>query len=157
MSDLWVMIPVISVAGFYFMVMVIVMVVSKSKQQRAAMRAEVQTRMIDKFSSAPEFVSFLQSEDGKKFATSFEEVPRTHARDRILGGVTRSIVLTVLGLAFLAINLTSARDEFFTIAGTILFALGVGYFVATYITLKMSRSWGLLPTDANAAQADTRS
>jgi len=156
-SDLWVVIPVISVAGFYFMVMFIVMVVSKARQEKTRMRTEVQTRMIDKFSSAPEFVTFLQSEQGKKFATSFEEVPRAHARDRILGGITRSIVLTVIGLALLAINLTEARDEFFIISGAILFALGLGYFIATFVTFRMSKSWGLLPHDDAAATPDARS
>ena len=147
MNEIWVIIPVIAVGGFYVMVMWAIVFITRSKKDRAAMRAEVQTRMIDKFASAPEFVDFLQSEQGKKFVTSFEETPRAHARDRILGGVTRSIVLTVLGLALLAINLTEARDEFFIVAGAILFAVGIGYTIATFITFRMSKSWGLVPTE----------
>ena len=155
MREMWIIVPVVAVSGFYFMVMVIVMVSAKGRQDAAKMRTEVQTRMIDKFSSAPEFVTFLQSEQGKKFVTSFEETPRAHARERITSGVTRSIVLTVLGLAFLAINLTEARDEGFVVAGAILFALGIGSTVATFVTFRMSRSWGLLPPQ-DGASTDTR-
>ena len=154
MSEIWVIIPVVAVGGFYFTLMIIVMTIARGRKEQAARRAEVQTRMIDKFSSAPEFVTFLQSDQGKKFVTSFEETPRTHARDRILGGVTRSIVLSVLGLAILAINLTEARDEVFIVAGAILFALGVGYTIATLVTVRMSKSWGLIPQDE--ATTDTR-
>lgn len=144
MEGMWILVPVIAVGGFYLMVAWIVWTVTRSRQSRAAMRAEVQTRMLDRFSTAPEFVSFLQSEQGKTFVSQFEEAPRSHARDRILGGVTRSIVLTLLGLGFLAICLTEARDEGFIIAGCILLALGVGYSIATFVTFRMSRAWGLI-------------
>jgi hypothetical protein len=144
-SGVWVWVPVISVSGFYITIALIVWTVTKARQRRAEMQAEVQTRMIDKFSSAPEFVAFLQSDAGKHFASTFEEVPRAHARDRILGGVTRSVVLTVLGLGFLAICLTEARDTGFIIAGCILLALGLGYFIATIASFRLSKSWGLLP------------
>jgi hypothetical protein len=144
-SGAWIFIPVIAVSGFYITVALIVWTITKARQRRAEMQSEVQTRMIDKFSSAPEFITFLQSDAGKQFASTFEEVPRAHARDRILGGVTRSVVLTVLGLGFLAICLTEARDIGFIIAGCILLSLGLGYFIATIVSFRLSKSWGLLP------------
>ena len=153
MEGIWVIIPVIAVGGFYLMVAFIVWAVTRSRQSRAAMRAEVQTRMLDRFSTAPEFVSFLQSDQGKGFVSQFEEAPRSHARDRILGGITRSIVLTLLGLGFLAICLTEARDEIFIVAGCILLALGVGYSIATFVTFRMSKSWGLMPSQNQNGQS----
>jgi hypothetical protein len=141
------LIPVIAVGGFYIVAAFIVVAVQQSRRAKAKMQAEVQTRMIDKFSAAPEFISFLQSDAGKKFASTFEEVPRTHARDRILGGVTRAIVLTLLGLGFLVLCLTDARDTGFIVAGVILLSLGVGYIVATIISYRLSKSWGLLPME----------
>ena len=145
-SGAWVFIPVIAVSGFYITLALIVWTVTKARQRRAEMQSEVQTRMIDKFSSAPEFITFLQSDAGKHFASTFEEVPRAHTRDRILGGVTRSVVLTVLGLGVLAICLTEARDIGFIIAGCILLSLGLGYFIATIVSFRLSKSWGLLPS-----------
>ena len=153
MDGVWILIPVISVAGFYVTIAFIVWAVTRSRQSRAAMRAEVQSRMLDRFSTAPEFVTFLQSDQGKTFVSQFEELPRSHARDRILGGVTRSIVLTLLGLGFLAICLTEARDTGFIIAGCILLALGIGYTIATFITFRMSRSWGLLSKESPNGQS----
>lgn len=155
MEGLWILIPVISVAGFYVTVAIVVWTVVHGRQRRAEMRAEVQSRMIDKFSAAPEFVQFLQSEAGKLFVATFEEVPRAHARNRIMGGVTRSVVLSILGLGFLAICLTEARDEGFIIAGCILLALGIGYVIATFLTYRMSKNWGLL--DPQLPGPDARS
>ena len=154
---LWILIPVVSVAGFYIMVALIVWVVVNGRKARAAMRADVQTRMIDKFSASPEFVTFLQTDQGKDFVKSFEENPRAQGAERILSGVTRSVVLSILGLGFLAINLTSAADEGFAIAGWILLALGVGYFIATIVTYRMSKSWGLLPRANTTTTVEPRS
>jgi len=150
-DTVWILVPIVSVAGFYLMVAVIVWGVSQTKRARHKLQAEVQTRMIDKFSTAPEFINFLQSDAGKQFASTFEEVPKAHARDRILGGITRSVVLTLLGLGFLAICLTEAREEGFIIAGCILLALGLGYIIATVISYRLSRAWGLIKNvDADA-------
>ena len=155
-SGIWVLIPVVSVAGFYIMVALIVWVVVNGRKARAAMRADVQTRMIDKFSASPEFVAFLQTDQGKDFVKSLEENPRGQGAERILGGVTRSVVLSILGLGFLALDLTSAGDEGFTIAGCILLALGIGYFIATIVTYRMSKSWGLLPRESATTAVEPR-
>src|SRR5438128_1793880 len=136
-SDIWILIPIVATGGFYLVVAFVVMAVVKGRQRRAELQAEVQTRMIDRFSSAPEFVTFLTSDAGKKFVSTFEEAPKTHARERILGGVTRSVVLSAIGFAFLVIYALDRFDEIgFAIAGCLLLALGLGYVGATVISIR---------------------
>ena len=153
-SEVWVLIPLVATGGFYLMVAMIVWLVVKGRARRAEVQAEVQTRMIDRFANAPEFVTFLTSDAGKKFVSTFEEAPKTHARERILGGVTRSIVLSAIGLAFLVIYALDRFDDIgFAIAGCLLLALGGGYVIATIISIRLSKSWGILPNETENAES----
>ncbi|HEY4641299.1 MAG TPA: hypothetical protein VII75_08130, partial [Thermoanaerobaculia bacterium] len=68
------LIPIICSLGFFAMVVLVVWSASNAKNRRAALQAEVQTRLIDKFSNAPEFVEFLNSDTGKQFLTGVDKM-----------------------------------------------------------------------------------
>src|SRR5437764_14751958 len=89
--------------GSFAMVGFIVWLGVHAKNRKATLQAEVQTRLIDKFSNAPEFVDFLNSDIGKQFLSGIDKMPKLMARDRIVGGVSRGLILMLLGAAFLAI------------------------------------------------------
>ncbi|HVE72843.1 MAG TPA: hypothetical protein VNI54_15865 [Thermoanaerobaculia bacterium] len=122
------------------MVVLVVYFVARAKQRRAELQAEVQTRLIDRFGSAPELVDFLQSPAGRQFVSGVQGVSGVLARERIMSGFTRSIVLTTLGAAFLA--LTAFHSESFAVPAAILFSLGIGYFLATLVTWRLSAGLG---------------
>lgn len=144
------MIPIIGIIAGCGMIVAIVWLVTSSRQRRVQAQAEVQTRLIDKFSSAPELVAFLQSPAGQEFVGNAETAPKLHARDRIIGGVRKSIVFGMLGVGFLALCIPEGtRNEGFMIAGAILVALGVGNFVSTLVAMKLSREWGLMDGESN--------
>lgn len=145
--DITLMIIVTSL-GFYAMVGFIVVNASRSRQRRAELQADVQAKMIDKFGSAPELASFLGTEEGRRFLTGIEQAPRDMVHGKVLSGVRRAVVLSFLGVAFLALCIPySTRNEGFLIAGCLMFALGVGYFVATLISIRLSKTWGLERSD----------
>jgi hypothetical protein len=146
-------IPIICSLGFFFMVIAIVYFGTHSRQQRARYQAEVQTRLIERFGTAPELVTFLQSPEGRQFLGTAESAPKYLAGDRILAGVRKSIVLSFLGAGFLLLCIPeSIRNEGFMIAGGVLLALGLGYFVSTLVSIRLSRSWGLVTSnDASSA------
>lgn len=140
-----VLIPIICSLGFFFTVIAIVYFATQSKSQRARYQAEVQTKLIDRFGTAPELVTFLQSPEGQQFLGAVESTPKYLAGDRILAGVRKAVVLSFLGLSFLLLCIPySTRNEFFMVSGGILLALGVGYFVSTVISFRLSKSWGLV-------------
>ena len=129
------LVPIFAILGTFTAAILIVFFVSRSRQRRAEVQAEMQTKLIDRFTSAPELVEFLQSPAGQKFVTGVQSAPAILARERIMGGFTRSIVLSFLGLAFLFLTFYEDRD--FVVPAAILLSLGVGYLVATFVSFKM--------------------
>src|SRR6266581_447662 len=145
MSDVALFVPIVCSLGFFAMVVAIVIASTRAKQRRAQLQAEVQTKLIERFSSAPELAEFLQSPAGKQFMSGMEAAPSFSIHNRIIFGITRSIVLSLLGLAFLALCIPEyTRDEFFLVAGAILLALGVAFFISSMVAVKLSKSWGII-------------
>lgn len=131
------MIPIVAILATSTMVVLVVYFVSRSRQRRAEAQVEMQSRLIDRFSSAPELIQFLQSPAGRGFVTGIQGTPAALARERIMSGFTRSIVLTMLGLAFVFLTFFE-RDKDFAIPAAFLFSLGVGYFIATVVSYKLA-------------------
>jgi len=142
------LIPIVCSLGFFAMVVLIVWASTTAKNRRAALQADVQTRLIDKFSNAPEFVDFLNSDTGKQFLTGIDKMPQLMARDRIVGGVSRGVIMMLLGMAFLAIWIADDWNRGFMYPGFILAGLGIGFFISTLVSLKMSQRFGLIGDDA---------
>ena len=134
--------------GSFAMVAFIVWLGVHAKNRKATLQSEVQSRLIDKFSNAPEFVGFLNSDTGKQFLTGIDKMPKLMARDRIVGGVSRGIIMMLLGIAFLAIWLVDRDNYGFMYPGFILVGLGVGFFISTLISLKLSQKFGLIGDDS---------
>jgi hypothetical protein len=146
MQEVYILIPIVISVTFFAMVAFTVWAGTNAKSRRAAMQVDVQTRLIDKFSNAPEFVDFLNSDTGKQFLTGIDKMPKLMARDRIVGGVSRGVIMTLLGLAFIAIWIADSNIGFMY-PGFILIGLGIGFFISTLISLKMSQSFGLIGDD----------
>lgn len=151
MNEVFILIPIVISIGFFAMVAFIVWAATSAKNRRAALQADVQTRLIDKFSNAPEFVDFLNSDTGKQFLTGVDKMPQLMARDRIVGGVRSGVIMTLLGLAFIAIWIADSNIGFMY-PGFILLGLGVGFFISTLISLKMSQRFGLIGDDKPTAR-----
>src|SRR5260221_2954452 len=141
-------------SGFFIMVAFIVFTVARTKARQVELQSQVQARLIDRFATAPELVDFLHSQEGKQFLGGVETLPRLNASDRILRGLRVGITCTFLGLGFLGLSLS--RDlwpDGFLIAGGILTAIGVGNFISTFVSLRLSRAWGLMGTAASTKEA----
>jgi hypothetical protein len=149
------LIPIVCSLGFFTMVVLVVWAGANAKNRRAALQADVQTRLIDKFSNAPEFVDFLNSETGKRFLTGIDKMPQLMARDRIVGGVSRGVIMMLLGLAFVGIWIADSNIGFMY-PGFILIGLGVGFFISTLVSLKMSQRFGLIGNDSPTAREVVR-
>jgi len=136
-------IPISLGLGFCAMMIAIFYFSSKSKSDRARYQAEVQARLIDKFGNGPEFVTFLQSPQGRKFMGELESAPKLMTQDRILSGIRNATVLTFLGLAFLVLSFARYGERGMIFPGLILLALGLGYIVSVILTKRLSREWGI--------------
>jgi hypothetical protein len=130
------MIPITGILASSAMWVLIVYFVSKARQRRLEAQVQLQSKLIDRFGSATEMVTFLQSPAGKEFVTGVATAPKTLARERVMRGMTLAIVLTALGLAF--VFLTFVWADGFMVPASIILALGIGFLLATVVTWRLS-------------------
>jgi hypothetical protein len=133
-----VMIPITGILSSMGAAVLIVFFVTRARQRRVELQTEMQSKLIERFGSAPEMIAFLQSPAGREFVAGVQTAPINQLRERILSGFTRSIVLTALGAAFMF--LTFYEDNSFVVPGAIVLSLGIGYFIATMVSWKLSSS-----------------
>ena len=129
-------IPIIGIICSTAMVVVVVAIVSYNRSRRAQVQAEVQAKLIDRFGTAPELISFLQSEPGRQFVTGVQSAPAIYVRERVIAGFSRAIVLTMLGIALTLLTFFYEKD--FAIPAAIVFFLGLGYLLATWASMKLA-------------------
>jgi hypothetical protein len=136
------MIPIALGVSFCAMMAAISYFSSKSKSDKVRYQAEVQARLIDKFSSGPEFVDFLQSPQGRKFLGEIESAPKMMTQDRMLSGIRNATVLSFLGGAFIILSLVT-YERGMLYPGLLLLALGLGYLASVILTKRLGREWGV--------------
>ena len=119
-------------------------------------QAEVHTKLMDRFSSNDELLTYIQTPSGRRFLESGpsplqEESPAIGAPfAKILWSVQIGAVLLVAGLGFLFLSgraIEEARD-FFYIAGCMATSLGAGFVVSAAAAYYLSRRLGLLDRPA---------
>jgi hypothetical protein len=130
------MIPIIGMLSSSATVVLIVYFVTKARQRRVEVQVEMQSRLIDRFGTAPELIEFLHSPAGRSFVSGVQGAPAALTRERLMTGFSRAIVLTMLGTAFLLLTFYDNKD--WAIPAAIVFFLGIGYLLATYVSYKLS-------------------
>jgi hypothetical protein len=115
-------------------------------------QAEVHTKLMDRFSSNDELLTYVQTPSGRRFLESGpsplqEYAPTMSAPfSRILWSVQLGSVLLVsgVGLLFLSGRAVPEAREFFYIAGCLATAIGSGFIVSAAAAYGLSRRLGLL-------------
>jgi len=154
MDYMW--IPILISLGFFAMMIAFFYFSSKSKSDRVRYQAEVQARLIDKFGNGPEFVTFLQSPQGRQFMGEIESAPKLMTQDRMLSGIRNATVLTFLGMAFIILSFARYGERGMIFPGLILLALGLGYLVSVILTKRLSREWGMFENHRVTAPTDVQ-
>src|ERR1041385_1520550 len=135
--------PMVISIAFFGMIVWIVWLSTNAKNRRAQAQTEVQTKLIERFGTSKEFIEFLQSAAGQRFVSGVEVSTALYARDRIIRGFGTGIVISLLGLGFLAIWIFDHNGGFIY-PGFILLGLGAGFFLSAIVSLKLSKSYGLV-------------
>jgi hypothetical protein len=124
-------------------------------------QAEVHSKLMDRFSSNDELLTYVQTPSGRRFLESgpspLQEVPAAMAAPvaRILWSMQIGAVLLVtgLGLLFLSGRAIFEVQEFFYAAGCMCTAVGAGFLVSAGAAYAFSRRLGLLDRPAQGAGA----
>ena len=89
-------IPIIGILASSAMVVLVVSLVTKSRQRRVEAQVQMQAKLIERFGSSNDLVDFLQSPAGRQFVAGVQSAPAAMTRERILSGFTRAIIMTAL-------------------------------------------------------------
>ena len=111
----------------------------RRRQARIETRAEVQKKLLDKFDSGRELAEFLGSEGSKRLLEALGE-DKHSSRKRVLTTMTVGVVLSILGLGFLALLWKEPNLVF---PGGILLSLGIGFLIAAAVSYRLSKKWDM--------------
>ena len=132
-----ILIPILVPFGAFAMIVFIVWFETRQKQARVQARTELHKHLLDKFGSGTELAQFLETEGGKKMVEDLGK-DRVSPKERALKRVVTGTILTCLGAACLMLMY---KEPDLVIPGGILLALGIGFLIAAFVTLRLSKSW----------------
>ena len=131
------LLPVISMVFGFATFTFLVVTISRARQRRIEIQAELQGKLIEKFGTSAELVAFLQSPAGRDFVAGVQRGNMTLVRDRVLSGYRRAIILAFLGAAFVVLWLVTDINGL-AWPGILILAMGLGYLFATMVTAKLA-------------------
>ena len=110
----------------------------------AAMQAELQAKVLDKFGTAPEVIEYMQRAGGQGLLQT-PAVEKSHPYQRIMGAVQAGVILALVGGAALFLrNQISDGYEGFVFLGSVGLALGLGFLISAVVAFLLSKHWGLI-------------
>lgn len=126
-------------------------------------QTETHSKLLDKFASSQEMLSYIDSEAGKRFleAPIFEGQNRQAVAvpyGRILWSVQVGVIAAIFGVGFLMLRSQAPNPDSvlgFEIFGTLTTTLGVGFLVSGGVSYLLARYMGLLarPEEAKSRAA----
>ena len=128
------------------------LILSLRDRKIADLQAELQTRLLEKFTSNEELLGYLQSDAGEKLVQPLREQGAQSPYGRILGAVQVGVILLCAGGAclFLDGRLPFDDQRGFLFLGTVGTAVGIGFLLSGAVAYVLSRSWGLLEPSREA-------
>jgi hypothetical protein len=131
-----VFIPLLGMLLSFGLAIAIVVIVTRARQRRLEIQADLQSKLIEKFGSTSELITFLESSAGRQFVNGVQNT-RTIARNVMAVGIRRAIIVSFLGAGFIVLWLITDLNGL-AWPGVLLLSLGVGYYVAATVTSRMT-------------------
>jgi hypothetical protein len=116
----------------------------------AKLQAELQHKLLDKIGTGQELLTYAQTDTGRQLLESLK-VERVAPHGRIIIALQAGIVLMVFGAGMLAVrnHVPDQGAEGFTILGSLIVSLGLGFALASAASYYLSKSFGLLNGASN--------
>ena len=145
--------PMVVFIVFALVTLWILRVVLENRRWNKMVKVQTEThsKLLDRFGSSQEMLAYMQSEAGKKFLESpiFEgqrQRVSTLPFGRILWSIQIGIVAAFLGAGMLMLSGKVRTEDSmgFTILGTLILTLGVGFLVSGGVSYVLAKYFGLL-------------
>ncbi len=134
--------------GVFAMVVLILWLSHVTRRRAQEQRAEIVSRMIEKFSTGEAFAQAIQGPAGSKLASALTLETEKPSK-KWKGLFVPASILTLMGIGFAVLALV--RDDDFLIAAVVVGAVGVALALSTYVMWRVEERNG----DQTGA-ADTR-
>lgn len=119
----------------------------------AKIQADIQGKLLDKFTSGQELTNLLQTEQGKKLLDSLAVTEQVKPYGRILAAAQVGVILAMAGAALLLLRkYVSGAYEVLLVVGALALAMGIGFIVSAAISYRLSKSLGLLNGNSGPKQ-----
>ncbi len=138
------------IVGFTFCYIVSVIFTTLRRYLNMRAQAAVQKQIFAHIDSTEALLTLAASDSGRLFLESLTlEAPEpTSPHRRILNGIQAGVVLSTFGLALMYLHHLKVSDRAeLLIFGTGALGIGVGFLIAAFVSLWLSRSLGLLRHD----------
>jgi hypothetical protein len=154
---MWEIVPLFGIFFGTVSTLAIVWIIGRTRQKRFEVQAQVQTKLIERFGSAPELIDFLHSPAGREFVTGVQSAPAILTRERVISGVSRAIILVFVGLCFIGMYWALGDDDIrgLLVTASIFIFLGVGFLVASIVSFQLSKRFGFVEPYAPYASRTT--
>ncbi|HEV2246212.1 MAG TPA: hypothetical protein VGW37_06130 [Terriglobia bacterium] len=141
------LVPIVALVMIFGGVVVVFWVVFSTirRLKVARTQAEVHSKLIEKIGSTQDFLTFLETESGKKLVASIGiEQPNRNPYNRILASVQAGVILVCVSIAFLIIGVNFPDvAEGFKVVGALGLALGIGFLISAALSYRLSKNFGL--------------
>lgn len=134
--------PLLIVVGLQFVLVgLIAWVVARRLEQKAALRAQLEIKLIERFSSAKELEEFLSTDAGRRLLG-------VHSRHggsslgKIVGTMQIGVALLVIGLGVLTLAAFLGHKGPLLV-GVLVLSIGAGLLAAAAVGRRLVRAWGL--------------
>lgn len=135
------------ILGQMFFTTFLLFLVAEFVRDRARRRSELQLRLLDRFGSAPEFIAFLEGDDGRPLREALTG-RRSLAVRQVLGAIQLGIVLIALGGGLFVASARQA-DADLHVAAVICAAVGTGLLVAAAVSKRLASRWQVWTDDSS--------
>ncbi|HSN68115.1 MAG TPA: hypothetical protein VLV48_02655 [Thermoanaerobaculia bacterium] len=131
--------------GAFIMTGAIVFIIARANVARSEHRLQAHARMLDRFGSSAEFVSFLQTPEGRGYLQTVSLGPQKTQKAKILGAVRTGVVLTILSIGLMAVSFligfTHPTQEPPFVIGFLGIFLGAGFLASAGVSWTMVKAW----------------
>ncbi len=114
------------------------------KWRQSKYKLNVQLKLLEKIATSEDLIQFISTGAGEKFINS-SNLDTLNSESKIIGAVYKGIIFVMVGLAlFIIKNVANETAPVFVIFGAVTLSIGLGYIVATFVSLKMAKKLGML-------------
>ena len=131
--------------GVFTMIVLLTWLNNRQKQAKAQARVELNKHFLDKFTSGQDLTEFLGKDGSQRFLDEMWSEKRHGTKDRVLGTIMGGVVVTAVGIGLLLVGLFAKSG--FMIPAAIVLSIGIGLLVASAISYRLSKTWGLAKED----------